>query len=247
MNLHEQSSPISVDIWSDIVCPWCAIGKAHLDEALQRFEYADDVEIRWHSFELDTAAPPVRDGEYVEALARKYGSTTAEAQGMVDTMTARAAASGMEFRFDRVRPGNTFDAHRLLHLAAERGLQQPLKDRFFTAYLTEGEAIGDREVLVRLAVEVGLDREEVAEVLATDGYAAAVRADEADARRLGVTGVPFFVFDGRYAVAGAQPANVLLDVLRRVVQERQPVPTLLVGGDVCGPDGCDVPAGPAGD
>lgn len=247
MNLNEQPTPIRVDIWSDIVCPWCAIGKAHLDQALQRFEYAEDVEIRWHSFELDPAAPPVRDGEYVEGLARKYASTRVEAQGMIDTMTARAAASGIEFRFDRMRPGNTFDAHRLLHLAAERRLQQPLKDRFFAAYLTEGEPIGDRDVLLRLAVEVGLDRGEVAEVLATDAYADGVRADEADARRFGVTGVPFFVFDGRYAVAGAQPAEVLLDVLRRVVHERQPVPALLVDGYACGPDGCDVPAGRVGD
>ena len=235
------ASPVRIDIWSDIVCPWCAIGEAHLAQALERFEHGEDVEIRWHSFELDSAAPRVRNGDYVEALARKYGTGKDQAQAMVDTMTNRAAELGLSFRFDRVQPGNTFDAHRLLHLAAERGLQQPLVDRFFTAYLSDGEAIGDPDVLQRLAVEVGLDAGEVAEVLATDAYAAAVRNDEADARRLGVTGVPFFVFDGRYAVAGAQPAELLLDVLRRVVQERQPVPTLVSDGEVCGPDGCEVP------
>ena len=148
-------------------------------------------------------------------------------------------------RFDRVRPGNTFAAHRVLHLAAERGLQTEVKERFFRGYFTEGAAIGLPEEVERLAVDAGLDADEVAEVLESDAYAAEVRADEADAQRLGATGVPFFVFDGRYAVGGAQPPEVMLQVLERCWQERGPQVEVLATGDggdvgVCGPDGCEI-------
>lgn len=230
-----------IEIWSDVVCPWCAIGKAHLDAALAGFERAGEVDIHWRSFELDPGAPRVREGAYPDLLARKYGTTTAAAQAMIDRMTSTAAAAGLRFALERARPGNSFDAHRLVHLAADRDRQTAVKERFLRAYLSEGEAIGDPETLQRLAVDAGLDAAEVQAVLAGTDYAAAVRADEERAMELGVTGVPFFVVDGRFAVPGAQPPDVLARALRRAWDTRQPVEVLADGGDaVCGPDGCPV-------
>ena len=208
---------LSVDVWSDIACPWCYVGKRRLEAALARFSHRDAVKVAWRAFELDPTAPRVRDRSvsYIQRLARKYGSSTAEAEGMIRRMTDVAAGDGLAFHFDRVQSGNTFDAHRVLHLAAVRGVGDATKERFLRAYMTEGEPIGEPEVLARLAGEVGLDREEVRDVLAGDRYASDVRADEEDARTIGVTGVPFFVIGGRYAVSGAQTADVLLDALTR--------------------------------
>lgn len=214
---------MQVEIWSDVMCPWCAVGKARFERALEAFPHRDEVEVRWRSFELDPAAPAEKDGDYVSLLAAKYGTSPQEAQRMVDTMTATAAGEGLDFHFERVRPGNTFDAHRLLHLAADRGLQHELKDRLLTAYLTEGEAVGRAEVLQRLAAEVGLDEVEVKEVLFGDAYAEAVRADERQAMAYGIRGVPFFVLDGRYGISGAQPADVLADALAQAHAASRPL------------------------
>lgn len=175
----------------------------------------------WRSFELDPAAPAIATAPLAEQLQRKYGGTPADIEAMFEGVTARAAAVGLDFRFDRARSGNTVDAHRLLHLARSTGQQDELKERFFTAYFTEGEAIGDPEALGRLAKEAGLDPSEVDDVLATDRYHDEVRADEAEARALQVTGVPFFVIDRRYAVAGAQPTEVLVGALREAWAERE--------------------------
>ncbi len=231
---------VRIDIWSDIVCPWCAVGKAHLDAALAEFPHADDVQIVWRSFELDPGAPPSREGDYAELLARKYGTSRTGAQAMIDTMTARAAAVGLTFRFDIAKPGNSFDAQRLVHLGAARGLQSAVKERFLRAYLGEGAAISDRRTLAALPVEAGLDAAEVAQVLDSDAYAEDVRRDEAEAMRLHITGVPFFLLGGRYAVPGAQPPTVLLDALHRAYADTPRLVTLTSGGTVCGPDGCAV-------
>lgn len=204
---------MQVEIWSDVVCPWCAVGKRRFETALARFPHADDLDVTWRSFELDPGAPRVRDVPTVEHLASKYGVSRDEAQAMHDRMTDIAASEGLAFRLDIARSGNTFDAHRLLHLARERSLQEPMKDRLFRAYLCEGEAVGDRDVLVRLAAEVGIDADEAAATLAGDAYADAVRTDEADARALGISAVPFFVVDRAFGVAGAQPPEVLLELL----------------------------------
>jgi predicted DsbA family dithiol-disulfide isomerase len=239
------TDPLTVDIWSDVVCPWCAIGKANLDVALGSFAGADQVEIRWHSFELDPDAPAAVAGDHAEQLAKKYGMPVDTARQRIDQVRATAAGVGLDMRFDRVRPGNTFAAHRVLHLAADRGVQTQVKERFFTGYFTEGAAIGLPEEVERLAVDAGLDADEVARVLDSDAYADEVRTDESDAQRLGATGVPFFVFDGRYAVGGAQPPEVMLQVLDRCWQERGPQVEVLAGGDadgagICGPDGCEI-------
>lgn len=226
-----------IEIWSDIVCPWCAIGKAHLDTALDGFEHAGEVDVVWRSFELDPQAPRVREGDYGPMLAEKYGTTVTSAWAMVEQMTAKAAESGLEFHLDRAHPGNSFDAHRLVHLAAERGRQLEVKDRFLRAYLSEGAAIGLHDELERLAVEAGLDRDEARDALESGAYAEAVRADENEALRLGVTGVPMFVLDRRFALTGAQPASVILEALRRAWQEGHEL--IVTGaGQACGPDGC---------
>jgi predicted DsbA family dithiol-disulfide isomerase len=230
-----------IEIFSDVVCPWCAIGKAHLDTALAEFEHAGEVEILWRSFELDPGAPPVRESDYATMLAGKYGTTPAAAQAMMQQMTDTAAEAGLEFHLDQARPGNSFDAHRLVHLGADRGRQLEVKQRFLQGYLCEGEPVGEHAALLRLAGQAGLEPGEVGTVLGSDAYADAVRADEQAAGRLQISAVPTFLIDGRLAVPGAQPAATLLQALRRGWAEAHQVVT--VGGDtadgaVCGPEGC---------
>jgi predicted DsbA family dithiol-disulfide isomerase len=233
---------MQIEIWSDVVCPWCAIGKRRLEHALERFEHRDDVEVLWRSFELDPTAPATIDVDLIDRLADKYGVSRAEAEAMNARVSGIAAEEGLAFRLDIAKPGNTFDAHRVLHLAAAHGLQGPVGERLLAGYQAEGEPIADHDALVRLAVEGGLDAAEVRAVLASDRFADAVRADEAEARELGVRGVPFFVFDRRYAVSGAQPTELLLEVLEQAWRER-PLDVVATGSDAsaCGPDGCAVP------
>jgi len=227
---------MKVEIWSDVVCPWCWIGKRHLEQALAGSPALADVEIVWRSFELDPSAPASRQGDYVTRLAAKYGTDVPAAQQMLDTMTARGAQVGLDFRFDRAQAGNTFDAHRLLHHAATLGRQDALKERLFRATFTQGQQISAVEVLVRAAEEVGLDGPAARAVLASDAYAADVRAEEAEAAALGATGVPFFVVDRRYGVSGAQLPAVLREVLERAHAERAPL-RLVAAGDAPGCEG----------
>lgn len=228
-----------IDVWSDIACPWCYVGKRRLEAALAAFEHADSVELVWRAFELDPSAPPQLDPEsYAARLARKYGATVEQAEGMIAQMTETAAADGLDFRFDRVRAGNTFDAHRLLHLARERGCQGALKERLMRGYFTEGEPIGDADALGRMAGDAGLEVDEARGVLEGDLYADDVRADEAQARAYGITGVPCFVLAGRFAVVGAQPADALVSVLDRAWRETVGELEQVADGAACGPDGC---------
>ncbi len=231
---------LRIDIWSDIACPWCYVGKRRIESALERFAHRDAVEIVWRAFELDPSAPPERDrtGSYAQRLADKYGTPLPEAVGMIERMTATARGDGLDFRFDRVRSGNTFDAHRLIHLAGERGVQDAVKERFLRGYMTEGEPIGDREALVRMATEAGLDAEQARATLENGAFADEVRADEQEARDLGIRGVPFFVLDGRYAISGAQPADLLLGALGQAWKEIEQKPVTFSEGAACGPDGC---------
>jgi predicted DsbA family dithiol-disulfide isomerase len=204
---------VLVEIWSDVVCPWCYIGKRRFEDAASRFRHTVDLEVVWRSFELDPTAPPEREGDAVEHLARKYGVTREQAQAMEDSVSRTAAKVGLEYHLDRARRGNTFDAHRLLHLAADRGVQGGLKERLLVAYFTDGEPIGDPDTLVRLGAEVGLDPTEMQGVLAGDAYTEAVRRDERLAIGLGATGVPFFVFGRALAVGGAQSPEILLEAM----------------------------------
>ncbi len=205
---------MDVEIWSDVACPWCYIGKRRFEAALERFEHRDEVNVTWRSFELDPGAPPARTGDRAERLAEKYGMTVQQAREAEQRLTAVAAGEDLPFRFDIARSGNTFDGHRLLHLAETHDRQDAMKERLLRAYFTEGELISDHDTLVRLAVEVGLDQQEVRELLAGERYADEVREDERTARELGISAVPTFVVDRKLGVSGAQPPEALLELLR---------------------------------
>lgn len=227
-------SALRIDVWSDIACPWCFVGKRRLQAALER--YGKPVDLVWHSFELDPNAPHESKGSHVELLAQKFGASPADAQQMLDRMTHVGKGDGIDFRFDIAQSSNTFDAHRLLHFARVHGKQDALKDRLFRAYFCEGVRISDRAALVRLCGEVGLDAAAAQKVLDDEEHALDVRADEEQAREIGIRGVPFFVFDQRLAVSGAESADVLLEAMSEA--SGQPKPTLLREGDACGVDGC---------
>ena len=237
---------MQLEIWSDVVCPWCAIGRAHLQVALADHPRRDEVEVRWRSFQLDPGAPPAYDEPYVQRLATKYRTSQDEARAMMARVEQAGAAAGVEFDFAAARSGNTIDAHRVLHLAHERGLQDRVKDRLLRGVLSEGLPVSDHAALADAAAEAGLDRDEVAEVLAGDAYADAVRADVEVALELGISGVPFFVFDRRTGVSGAQPPAVLRSAVDQALAARGPLTTVAGHdhahghGEACGVDGCAV-------
>lgn len=206
---------MDVEIWSDIVCPWCYIGKRRFEAALDELPDAHEVSVRYRSFELDPGRASHPEEPLDRMLARKYGVSADQAAAMNERVTRVAAEVGLTYHLDRALPGNTFDAHRLTHLAAEASRQAAVVERLQAGYFTEGAAIADHEVLTGLAVEAGLDEPAVRETLAGDRFADAVRADESLARQLGITGVPFFVIDRRLGVSGAQPAEVLIGALQQ--------------------------------
>src|SRR6188768_2131454 len=215
---------LKLEVWSDIACPWCYVGKRRLESALKQFPHASEVELIWRAFELDPGAPAERkrDVSHVEYIARKYGMPVAQARKSTDHLLQLARAEGLAFDFVNIRSGNTFDAHRLIHLGLERGVQDAVKERMMKAYFEQAELMSDHGTLVRLATEAGLDAAEATDVLAGNTYAKAVRADEAAARELGITGVPCFVFDRHFAVSGAQSTQVMLNALSQAWAERAP-------------------------
>ena len=210
---------MTVEIWSDVVCPWCYVGKRRFEHALERFAHRDDVELTWRSFELDPGAPPERKHSSAEHLAAKYGMSVEQAEQTNAQMTELAASEGLEYHLDRTRGGNSFDAHRLIHLAAAHDLQDAMKERLMRAYFTEGQPVGDKDVLVRLAVEVGIDAADARTALDGEAFADTVHADEELAARIGIRGVPYFVLDRRYGVSGAQPSELLLEALEKAWEE----------------------------
>jgi predicted DsbA family dithiol-disulfide isomerase len=222
---------MKVEIWSDVVCPWCYIGKRRFETALAGFEHRDEVTVIWRSFQLDPNAPTSADGDPLDRLVAKYGMSRADAERAQARVTATAATVGLDFHLDRARSGNTFDAHRLLHHALSAGKQSEFKERLMAAYFVDGEAVGEPEVLARLATEVGLEGSAVREVLASDAFSAEVREDELEARRLGISGVPFFVIDRTYGVSGAQPSELMLSTLERAWADSHPLTMVPVGGD----------------
>jgi predicted DsbA family dithiol-disulfide isomerase len=228
---------MDVEIWSDIACPWCYVGKRRFEAALAEFEHRDEVRVTWRSFELDPAAPPEREGERAARLAEKYGMSIEQAREMERQMTETAAGEGLEFRFDIARSGATFDGHRLIHLASEHGLQDAMKERLLRAYFSEGELMSDHETLVRLAREVGLPEDEVREMLAGERFAEEVREDERTAARFGISAVPTFVVDRSLGASGAHPPEALLQLLHEGWSRRTPAPAIVTGGETCDADG----------
>ena len=237
---------MKIEIWSDVVCPWCYIGKRRLESALSRFEHSEDVELVYRSFQLDPAAPRVPEQSVAEHLGSKYGGGPAAGQQMVDRTEAVAAEEGLLFRLGEAQRANTVDAHRLLHLALETGgpgLQGALKEELLAAYFLRAENVADHDLLRRTTEKVGLDPDAVDAVLTGRAYADAVEDDIREAAALGAAGVPFFVIDRKYGVSGAQPAEVFTQVLERAWNESHPQLQSLAGAqtmDSCGPDGCDV-------
>jgi predicted DsbA family dithiol-disulfide isomerase len=211
---------VHVEIWSDIACPWCYVGKRRFEAALAAFEHSDEVTVTWRSFELDPEAPPAREGDNATRLAEKYGMEREQAIASQQSLAQHAAGDGIEMRFDLTKGANTFDAHRLAHLAAAHGEQEAMTERLFRAHHTEGELLSDHEVLARLAAEVGLPADEVEATLGSDRYGAQVREDEVLAARIGIQGVPFFVIDRAIGVSGAQTPEVLGELLRRGWEKR---------------------------
>ncbi|MCK4108652.1 DsbA family oxidoreductase [Acinetobacter radioresistens] len=209
-----------VDIWSDVVCPFCYIGKKRLESAAE--QAGVELEVYWHSYELDPEAPVKHEQSNTERLAQKYGRTVEEMEEMQQKIAAMAAEEGIEFNWKQANSGNTFDAHRIIHLAQSKGLGNQAEEAFFYTYMTQGLAIGERETVEDVAARIGLDAAEVEYVLDTDTFADFVQHDEKLAReQLKVTGVPFFVFDQRIALAGAQPRDVFIQVFDQVLKTQQ--------------------------
>lgn len=233
-----------IEIWSDVVCPWCYIGKRRLETALEGFRHAEDVEIVWRSFQLDPSAPAVPVETVAASLGRKYGGGPEAGRAMIDRVEAVAAQEGLLFRHHQSLRVGTLDAHRVLHLALADGgpvLQGRLKEALLDAYFVQARNVADHAVLAEIAAEVGLDPDRVAEVLAGNEYAAEVEADIREAAGLGANGVPFYVIDRKYGVSGAQEAAVFADVLERAWADAHPVLDVVgEGADACGPDGCAI-------
>jgi len=231
-----------IEIWSDVVCPWCYIGKRHLESALESFGHRDEVEIVYRSFELDPSAPQVPVETTVESLARKFGTDVPGARELMKRADGAAASVGLEFHHADAPHARTVDAHRLLHLALEEGRQAELREALLAAYFTRGDNVGDHDVLRKVAVDAGLDPGRVDEVLASEEFTDAVHADVEQARAYGATGVPFFVVDQKYGVSGAQPTEVFGQLLERAWAESRPTVELVgdTGADACGPDGCSI-------
>ncbi len=212
---------MQIEIFSDVVCPWCYIGKRHFEEALKSFSHAEDVIVTYRSFQLDPTTVN-SDTPMVEVLARKYGVDAAAAGAMTDRVRQTAAAAGLDFKMDLQTPQNTFDAHRLLHFALENGKQAELEEALMDANFVRGRRVGQRDTLIEIAVSVGLDAEEAAAVLDSDRYTEQVHDDISLARSFGATGVPFFVFDRKFAVSGGQPPAVFTDVLEKAWTDGHP-------------------------
>lgn len=236
---------MKIEVWSDIMCPFCYIGKKNFEKALSQFAGAAEIEVEWKSFQLD---PDIPQGESYrnekQYLAERKGMSAAQVDGMLKSVTETAAQAGVEMDFDKVIVANTLDAHRLLHFAKDKGMANLLKERLLKAHFTDGLNVGDKEVLLNLAVEAGLNPEETHMVLAGEEYAYQVAQDIQEAGNIGVRGVPFFVFDRKYAISGAQPVGAFLQTLEKSHsewKETQAKPNFeVLEGPSCSPEtGCN--------
>jgi predicted DsbA family dithiol-disulfide isomerase len=232
---------MKIEVWSDIMCPWCYIGKRRFERALDQFAEADKLEVEWKSFQLNPELKTDPSVPIHQYLSQKFGVDTAQALQMNQQVTSVAAGVGLSYQLDRAVLANTFKAHRLLHYAKSMGRQQEVKERLLRAYFTEGKNMDDVSVLAALAAEAGLDEATVKEVLATDAYVDAVRADIRESQQLGIRGVPFFVFDRKYGISGAQETRVFLETLEKSFAEwREDHPEIKLEtteGQSCTPDG----------
>jgi predicted DsbA family dithiol-disulfide isomerase len=233
---------LKVQIWSDVMCPFCYIGKRKIEEAISQFDYKNSVVIEWKSFELDPSFVSTPNESIVEHLANKYGRDIDWAHSMLENMTQNAKNNGLNFHFEKSILANSLNAHRLMHLAKKHNLSNELKELLFKAYLTEGKDVNNWNTLEEIGIKAGLPIDEIIELITTNNYIKEVREDQQEAQTLGVTGVPFFVFDNKYAVSGAQATDVFLRTLEKTWEEgnfntpieiQDPAKT-----NSCGIDGC---------
>ncbi|MFD2922502.1 DsbA family oxidoreductase [Halobacillus naozhouensis] len=237
---------MKIEIWSDFVCPFCYIGKCRLEEALSQIGAGEQTEVAYKSFELDPQAEKNTGMTNAEKLAAKYGKSLEEAKQMNKNMEQQASSVGLKYNLDTAVPTNTFDAHRLAKFAESKGVGKEATEQFFQAVLTDGKDVGDHDTLIELAEHIGLDRAEVHDVLAGEQFGELVRAEEAEAREIGVQGVPFFVINRKYAISGAQPTEVFVQNLQKIMEEEQQSPSLQnltnkIQGEACTDENCDVP------
>jgi len=236
---------MKVDIWSDVMCPFCYIGKKHFDEAMTQFDYADDIQVEWKSFQLEPDLKTQPDKTVSEHLAETKGWSDTQTAQMQQRITMMGANADLTFNFDEAIPANSFNAHRLAHFAKSKGKDGRIEEVLFKAYFVDGKNIDDSEVLIDLSAKIGLDKKETQNVLESDKFSREVKEDIRDSQKVGVQGVPFFVFNEKYAVSGAQPADKFLEVLQKSWKEwnkeQQPVPLNSdAEGPACGPGGnCD--------
>lgn len=233
---------MKIEIWSDYMCPFCYIGKRRFEEALESFAHKDQVEVVYRSYELNPNESRDTDQTTYDSLAKKYGMSAQEAKSMTENVVAQARTVGLNYNFDVIKPTNSFDAHRLTHFAAEQGKASEMTELLFSAYFEKGEHIGSREVLIRLAGEVGMNTKQVEKILEESTFAEEVRRDEKQGAELGIQGVPFFVIDRKYGISGAQPPQVFADALTQAWSESQPLK--VIGGSdaaLCTDDSCNLP------
>ena len=234
---------LKIQIWSDVMCPFCYIGKRKLEDALSQFENKNAVTIEWKSFQLDASFVATPGETVVDHLAEKYRKDTDWAETMVENVTQNAKATGLHFHFEKAILANSFHAHRLLHLAKKHHLSNELEELLFKAYLTDGKDVNDLGTLKELGLEVGLENDAIEQVLHTDAYAEDVKQDQEEAQAIGVTGVPFFVFDNKYAVSGAQQPETFLKTLEKAWEEGRYDSKIILqdarNENSCGIDGCD--------
>ncbi|XAS68576.1 DsbA family oxidoreductase [Micrococcaceae bacterium Sec5.7] len=232
---------MKIEIWSDVACPWCYIGKRRFEAALAEFPHRDSVEVQWRSYQLDPTLPEHYDGTELDYLSTRKGMAPEQVTQMFDHVAAQAKGEGLNYRFDDVVVANSFTAHRLIHLAAAHGKQDAAKERLLSDHFEHGKDIGHQAYLTSLGQDLGLDAGELAELFTTDKYSDDVHQDFAEARALGISGVPFFVIDRKFGLSGAQPSETFTEALNQAWQETHPL--VPVGGsdaNACGPDGCAI-------
>lgn len=237
---------VNVDIYSDIACPWCYIGKRRFEKAVAALPFSENIDVTWHAFQLDPSAPEHFEGSGIDYFVNERGMEAEKVAGMLEHVSAQAADEGLAFDMASVHPTNSFTALRLLALAKEHDLGDAMKEALLSAHFEKGVDTGSRRELQLIADTVGLDHTESAAVLSGDEYADAVHADGVRGRELGVTGVPFFVLGDKYGISGAQPTEVFEQALKQVWEEAsaeskklQPIGSTTADGEACGPKGCD--------
>lgn len=234
---------MKVEIWSDVMCPFCYVGKKHFENALAQLPFKDKIEVEWKSFQLDPTLPVEGASEStLDYLVKRKGMPKEQIEGMMHHLDQSGAAVGIEFRQDIAIPVNTFRAHRLIHLAQSHGKGNEMEEALFFAHFTAGKNVGDLEVLTELATSIGLNKEEVVALLQSDEQTQEVKNDIEEAQALGISGVPFFVVDRKYGISGAQPIDTFAEALTQAYEESQPKFEMKGDQDAkaCGPDGCEI-------